>query len=441
MASLAFINPEAGYLSQGAYCTLPLRPFWYRLALTWIPRYLIAIIIFGLASAIYAYVGLEFRSYANLSQSITTPVNTTWALSQIDRDVEAVADTLRPNTAKQAPVSTRRASSIAHDIVSAQGRGLAIAFVPITYSTDDMLRGSEVCTKPLPGGSTPLPLKHTTSHRPSLFAIPSGYTIKPSSSTTNLHGPLSPLPLHHNDPLSSMPLEVTTQEPSSREETSSTTSPAQRHFKRRRRSMHRQLRLMFIYPLVYTLMWLIPFVHHCMNYSEHWANHPLWFFRIGATLCFTSMGFVDCLIFSVREKPWRTISTSDGTIWGSLTLWRSLHESNTGADTMSEEGRSRSGSGSRRTGLKRSMTGIGRVAWVRNSIRTSASDDSTRMASGQARTRLDLEREERLAALQATIETRRAEGYGSEESNFSRVGEEVGEGEVQYRDGRVKSME
>jgi G protein-coupled receptor GPR1 len=61
MAGLAFTNPDSGYLPLGAFCTLPIRPFWYRLALAWIPRYLIALIVIGLAVAIKAYVGFEFR--------------------------------------------------------------------------------------------------------------------------------------------------------------------------------------------------------------------------------------------------------------------------------------------------------------------------------------------------------------------------------------------
>jgi G protein-coupled receptor GPR1 len=40
--------------------------------------------------------------------------------------------------------------------------------------------------------------------------------------------------------------------------------PGMRQRARQRAKIHRQLRLMFIYPLVYTLMWLLPFVQHCM---------------------------------------------------------------------------------------------------------------------------------------------------------------------------------
>jgi G protein-coupled receptor GPR1 len=65
MSALAFVNPHYGYLAQGAFCSLPLRPFWYRLALAWIPRYVISIVILGLACAIYAHVGWEFRRFGD----------------------------------------------------------------------------------------------------------------------------------------------------------------------------------------------------------------------------------------------------------------------------------------------------------------------------------------------------------------------------------------
>ena len=105
------------------------------------------------------------------------------------------------------------------------------------------------------------------------------------------------------------------------------------------------------------------------------------------------MGFVDCVIFSIREKPWRNIPTSDGTVWGSLAVWRKPRSSVSTAN--SEE------TGHGNESRQRSMTesGISRVARVRNSVRTSASDDQTRMAAEQARKRLELEKDERLAAL------------------------------------------
>ena len=75
MAGLAFVNPTAGYISNGAFRSFPLRPYWYRPALAWIPRYLIGFIILGLAVAIYAHVGFEFRTFtkaADRSTSVST---------------------------------------------------------------------------------------------------------------------------------------------------------------------------------------------------------------------------------------------------------------------------------------------------------------------------------------------------------------------------------
>ncbi|KAF2829267.1 hypothetical protein CC86DRAFT_403913 [Ophiobolus disseminans] len=427
MASLAFINPESAYLSQGAFCTLPIRPFWYRLALAWIPRYLIAAIIVSLAIAIYAYVGFEFRSYAKFSRSLqTSTTNTTRGDSHVDRDAEAAVD--HSNSAGEDHESCgRRASSIAHDVVASQRRGSAVVFATERHTINGATTG---LTQSLPSSPKQLPLQRTPSVRPPLFAIPSGQTIKPESIPSPFGeprgGPLSPALHQPSDSLSTETTQthVIRNDPPSARETSPT-PPATRHLHRQRMRIHRQLRLMFIYPLVYTLMWLIPFIQHCMMYSDRFAHHPIWFFRIGTTICITSMGFVDCLIFSLREKPWRTIQTSDGTIWGSLAVWRSPQLSNAGI-SMSVNG----GISGGRVVLGSTDDGETRIARMRSSIRTSASDDFTRLAAEQARVRLDLEREERLARMKERVEKRKAsvgcgsEEYVSGESRYSGDGDE-----------------
>lgn len=60
MAALAFINPSSPYVSQGTFCYLPTRPIWYRLALSWIPRYLILCTILGIYLAVYLYTRSKF---------------------------------------------------------------------------------------------------------------------------------------------------------------------------------------------------------------------------------------------------------------------------------------------------------------------------------------------------------------------------------------------
>jgi G protein-coupled receptor GPR1 len=90
---------------------------------------------------------------------------------------------------------------------------------------------------------------------------------------------------------------------------------------RQRARIQKQLRLIFIYPIVYVLMWLIPFVYHCMNYHDRWAMRPLYWLTLMATICVAMMGFMDCLVFTLRERPWKHISNSDGTFWGSFVVW------------------------------------------------------------------------------------------------------------------------
>ena len=77
--------------------------------------------------------------------------------------------------------------------------------------------------------------------------------------------------------------------------------------KRRRRAIVRQLRLLFIYPCIYMMLWVIPFVVHCMNYSNYWAQHPVFPLSILQVFCMAVMTFCDVFIFCWRERPWRHI--------------------------------------------------------------------------------------------------------------------------------------
>ena len=61
-ASLAFTNHK-GYITSGTYCALPKRPFWYRLGLSYIPRYIIFVITFALYGAISILIKLIYFIY------------------------------------------------------------------------------------------------------------------------------------------------------------------------------------------------------------------------------------------------------------------------------------------------------------------------------------------------------------------------------------------
>ncbi|PSN62168.1 hypothetical protein BS50DRAFT_139186 [Corynespora cassiicola Philippines] len=279
MAGLAFVNPHWGYMSQGAFCTLPHRPFWYRLALAWIPRYLISVIILGLAIAIYAHVGFEFRSFANMSRDTKPSVSTTTPILSTENMEFAIGTDLQRShvTLTNSP---RRASSIVHDLVTSRRPSTTV-----TTPALDLSISTPILIIP-PERSHSLPTSPLNLHIPD----PRPHLPPPETSNTTLPSPTtlraSPPPLHTH------------------------------HLTTRHAHIHRQLRLMFIYPLVYILMWIFPFVAHCMMYQDHYAAHPVYWLMLLNFMCVTLMGTVDCLVFSLRERPWRFIRGADGTFWG-----------------------------------------------------------------------------------------------------------------------------
>jgi hypothetical protein len=73
MASLAFLNSNGTYVSGGASCHLPVRPFWYRLALSWIPRYFIFIFILVADVSIYLFVRHKFGNFGQSNNTSAQP--------------------------------------------------------------------------------------------------------------------------------------------------------------------------------------------------------------------------------------------------------------------------------------------------------------------------------------------------------------------------------
>lgn len=444
MSVLAFVTPRWGYLSQGAFCTLPIRPFWSRLALSWIPRYLIALTIIGIAIAIYVYVGFEFRAYSSMSQSARTSLFDTATMeSQGARDTEVLEDP--PAMTEQESGYGRRTSSITHDIVSSQRRTSTVSFSCAGHNANPTSSDSGTNTQSLPNISLNLSLRHGETIRPTLSAIPSASTVQtPPSNTDAGTAPSSGVDDDGNRspfPQVLKPLENILARSSS---PSPSTSPRQRRIDRenartkRKTQQHiqRQLQLMFVYPIAYTLMWLLPFVQHCTQYQDKYANHPMWFLRMGGTICQTSMGFIDCLVFTLREKPWRNIPTSDGTFWGSFAIFRAPRARNSEARGR---GVSDSDRGGGRSAMRRATTessGVYRTTRTQGTGRMSASSNEyVIMAAEQARNRLGLEREERLTALRATIVKRQASMRSRAQTAEDGYGDDIGS---DYDDGEVE---
>ncbi len=375
MASLAFINPHRGYMSQGAFCSLPLRPFWYRLALTWIPRYIIAVIILGLAIAIYTHVGLEFRSLSKTDQGKIPSVSTgTTMLTAAEVDEVGAAV---PEMGERYVYPQRRGSSI-RSVAGPSIRGSAVPAIGKRpgYAAD--------------------------AHRSDSNA-PSSPNLDCSSVQAALRRPSGDDSDSNSSPPSHVP-----------------TTSFQHQLVQQRARIHRHLRLMFIYPIVYILMWMIPFVHHCMTYNDHWAAHPLYWLSLLSNMCVALMGAVDSLIFCLRERPWRHIPSSDGSFLGSFLCWHTcpptahdaataarLHRSETGQHPVAE-------ANPETPCAEVPPTWLGSIKRVGSRMQPrGASSDQAHMEALMARTRLGLEKKDRRAAYaEAREEDRQAADNG-----------------------------
>ena len=108
-------------------------------------------------------------------------------------------------------------------------------------------------------------------------------------------------------------------------------NPDRTSLQQRHTAIKRSLRFLFIYPVVYALMWLIPFASHCLQYSDHYSTNPPFVLSCFVTAILSLQCAVDCVLFSTREKPWRYIGGSDGTFWGSFSIWE--HDLNGGRES------------------------------------------------------------------------------------------------------------
>lgn len=302
MAGLAFVQGGRGsYLSQGAFCTLPIRPFWYRLALSWIPRYLVWIYITFTALRIYFHVGSGFSVFAKEVDSATNPSD----LSSRPSTTDALKPLAIPRKRSVAPGQV----NLPHINVNTPAcESLA---TPQYEGEMDYTYGEKSPTDP-----TPNPFAQYDSLAPT---FPTQAAIPPRRPSVFSQSKVEsgPPPTDFGSPVI-----IQSRNNSSASPIVKISSTADVAAKCRRRAIQRQTRLLFIYPCVYMILMVIPFIQHCFSYSDYFAQHPIFPVSLLGSTCYAIMGTVDCAVFCWREQPWKSIPGSDGTFLGSLKFWR-----------------------------------------------------------------------------------------------------------------------
>ena len=80
-------------------------------------------------------------------------------------------------------------------------------------------------------------------------------------------------------------------------------------FNQRRVRVERQMRTLFIFPIVYFIMWIPPFINHLyqvITYDSKATSLPPGTFVVTvlATIFLPAQGFVNVCVYAVRERPW-----------------------------------------------------------------------------------------------------------------------------------------
>jgi G protein-coupled receptor GPR1 len=341
LASLAFINPEGGYSNGGAICWLPIRPIWYRLALSWIPRYIIFAIISGLSVAVYAHVGHQFRSFRNAWSLHIKPASEKQHIHPVPPIPEPpIPEPERPRKVSFSEAPPIVLSSSVHQAQNAERRSSlpgAMA-LPATATKrtaihrrhttdigclaktrslfsahaekDQVAQDGNVLWEVAPEAPTP-----PADRRESM--ITNGTFSSSTSQKSTQTMPLLPSRKRLNDEL----INSSHQPPSRDLERGLTQSSAQDIVEARRQTMIKQMRMTFVYPIVYMAFWIIPFVLHCLQYTGKYANDAPTALAALSTLCIASMGFANGLCFIMREKPWLEIG-----FWPDWVLQKRHHE-------------------------------------------------------------------------------------------------------------------
>ena len=358
MAGLAFVQPGGVYVNQGTFCYLPVRPFWYRLALSWIPRYVILITIVLLYLAIYVYVLKKFRRFGFDNKTANKRPSYS-SISLEGRPIpqgDGAADSLQTTAVGlDSDPSSRRPSEPLH---AGGFQGL------IGAGWENYQFGSSsMPIDPVPESETidPLelePLSPRQARNMSLATTVQGTVIE-----DNGHRP-------HRSDAWTLIRALRETSPSAFDGTfdgtyndcpasdRTITNPALRA---RHTAIKRQLRFLFVYPATYFLAWLVPFVHHCLQYSDVYSANPSFALSSTSIVLLAMQCAFNVTLFAWREKPWRFIHRASASFTKRPSFWSSITLCRHGSDDSSSERRDSGRSGRTLALVERAVKGESRA--------------------------------------------------------------------------------
>lgn len=242
LASLAYIN-NSGYTSLVCWCYLPQQPLAFRLALSWVPRYCILIVIMVIYCLIYFHVIREFKTLGGVfttihrahTQALDPDSKPSFfsAFIYFFRDVQARF--IPQWTLPEGEQGSRRQSSL-----SRKSEAMA-------EDSSDERQDAD-----LEQNSTPI---HVDTEN---------IVFDPGMHAANLA-----------------------------------------KFRKRQKIIEKQMKSIFIYPFAYCFIWLFPFILFITQIHYEEQHGPIFWINCMGAFMQPFNGFVNTLVFFYREQPWR----------------------------------------------------------------------------------------------------------------------------------------
>lgn len=318
-ASLAFTNRTGpAYVTLGTVAYLPKRPFWYRLALAWIPRYIIFISIIAMYTAIYIYVKVKFQGFNNFGSDDLSYQTSSMAASKIGLTSHFTSSashqiTSLDNYGREAPAFSTYDSP--NDVANGQKHLQAADNGPEWDKIDFITRSPLVNPKrisQLSVGKEAADFAHGSTAKPN----DSGGRLSPYRFDTRNDSAAPTVKTDFTGRTTLTAGNVDSSHAATRSSPALERTGATDGLAVTRIAIRRQLRFLFIYPIIYLLLWILPFVHHCMNYTNYYTAHPPFWLNVCITCILALQAGIDCAIFSWRERPWKRMNGSPFiTVW------------------------------------------------------------------------------------------------------------------------------
>lgn len=259
LASLAFIGRK-GYTSLVCWCYLPQKPVWYRLVLSWVPRWCIVVTIIVIYCWIYFHVIREFKTLGGVFTTMHHQQDTQLL------NKPSFFSALKFFFNRVIPKWT-----LPEENYSRRGSSVTVTNLRVSKKQDEDPNDLESFR-----GETQRPDNDSDNADPH---EPAEYDPHNTNGMNEQH----PGNIYGHDDVHQVNLEK---------------------FKKRQRIIEKQMKLIFIYPFAYCFVWLFPFILYVtqINYEEE--HGPIYWINCVGAFMQPLNGFVDTLVFFYREQPW-----------------------------------------------------------------------------------------------------------------------------------------